>query len=48
MNYLKRIVMFLTLVFLLQGCAFYVRGDHGGYYERYPYHHRYYYYGYWR
>ena len=48
MNYLKRIMMFMVLVLLLQGCAFYARGGHGEYHERYPYYHRYYHYGYWR
>ncbi len=41
---LKKIVLFLVLLFLVQGCAVYVRG-HGEYYEH-PHH--YYYYGYWR
>ncbi len=47
MNYLKRIVLFLALSILLEGCAFYVRGGHDGYYDHHPYY-RHYYYGYWR
>ncbi len=42
----KKIIVVLGLAFLLQGCAFYVRG-HDEYYEHYP-HHNYYYHGYWR
>ncbi len=44
-TYLKKIVVSLALLFILQGCALYVRGE-GEYYEHYPHH--YYYHGYWR
>ncbi len=43
-TYLKKIMLTLALLFLLQGCAFYVRG-HDEYHEHYPHH---YYHGYWR
>ena len=44
-TYLKKVTLFMALLFLLGGCAVTVR--EGGYYRPYPYHH-YYYYGYWR
>ncbi len=46
LSLIKKIMLVMSLLFALQGCAFYVRGD-GEYYEHYPYH-RYYYHGYWR
>ncbi len=46
-GYLKKLALpLILLLFLLQGCAFYVRAGHGEYYEHYPHH--YYYRGYWR
>ena len=45
LTHLKKFGLFLALLFVLEGCAFYVRG-HGEYYEHYPHH--YHHYGYWR
>jgi hypothetical protein len=45
-TYLKKIALTLALLFLLQGCALYVRG-HDEYYEHHhPYHYNYYH-GHW-
>ena len=43
---LKKLIVLVTLLSVLDGCAVYVRG-HGEYYEHHP-HYRHYYYGYWR
>ena len=44
LTHLKKLVLFAALLFLLEGCAVYVRG-HGEFYEH-P--HNYHHYGYWR
>ena len=47
-KYLKKLLLFAALLFVLGGCAVGV-GVRGGYYhDHYPNYHRYHYHGYWR
>ena len=47
LSLIKKIILAVGLLFVLQGCGFYVRGE-DEYYEHHPYHHQYYHHGYWR
>ena len=49
-QYLKRLMVFAALLFLLGGCAVSVGGGYYpyGYYYHDPHYHNYYYHGYWR